>query len=78
MSGPCPGPDERGSGQPTLGTVGIAYADLGETRRAIEHYEQGLPIGRQISDPWIIRACENGLKRCRDEGPDPETARSEP
>ncbi|HXU28971.1 MAG TPA: tetratricopeptide repeat protein [Thermoanaerobaculia bacterium] len=33
-----------------LGTLGIAYASLGETRRAIETYEQCLAILREIGD----------------------------
>jgi tetratricopeptide (TPR) repeat protein len=42
-----------------LGNLGLAYADLGETRRAIEFYEQTLEIDREIgdrrgegADPW--------------------------
>jgi len=33
-----------------LGNLGTAYADLGETRRAIEYYEQHLKIAREIGD----------------------------
>ena len=33
-----------------LGNLGVAYAALGETRRAIEYYEQQLKIARQIGD----------------------------
>lgn len=33
-----------------LGNLGNAYADLGETRRAIEFYEQALAIDREIGD----------------------------
>ncbi len=33
-----------------LGNLGLAYADLGETRRAIELYEQALAIVREIGD----------------------------
>ncbi len=33
-----------------LGNLGLAYADLGEVRRAIECYEQALEIARQIGD----------------------------
>ena len=33
-----------------LGNLGIAYADLGETRRAIEYYEQRLAIARETGD----------------------------
>ena len=32
------------------GNLGIAYADLGETRRAIEFFEQTLLIHREIGD----------------------------
>jgi tetratricopeptide (TPR) repeat protein len=34
----------------TLGNLGIAYKNLGETRRAIQFYEQHLAIAREISD----------------------------
>jgi len=33
-----------------LGNLGLAYADLGETRKAIEYYEQALVIDREIGD----------------------------
>ena len=33
-----------------LGNLGLAYADLGEPRKAIEFYEQGLVIDREIGD----------------------------
>jgi tetratricopeptide (TPR) repeat protein len=33
-----------------LGNLGLAYADLGETRRAVEFYEQNLAIAREIGD----------------------------
>jgi tetratricopeptide (TPR) repeat protein len=33
-----------------LGNLGLAYADLGETSRAIEYYEQHLTIAREIGD----------------------------
>jgi tetratricopeptide (TPR) repeat protein len=33
-----------------LGNLGIAYADLGQTERAIEFYEQQLGITREIGD----------------------------
>jgi tetratricopeptide (TPR) repeat protein len=33
-----------------LGNLGNAYADLGETRRAIEYYEQQLSIAHEIQD----------------------------
>jgi len=33
-----------------LGNLGVAYADLGETRRAIEFHEQALVISREIGD----------------------------
>jgi tetratricopeptide (TPR) repeat protein len=41
--------DRRGEGA-GLGNLGRAYADLGETRRAIEHFEQALVIHREIGD----------------------------
>ena len=33
-----------------MGNLGVAYADLGEVRRAIEYYEQQLEITREIGD----------------------------
>jgi tetratricopeptide (TPR) repeat protein len=33
-----------------LGNLGIAYAALGDSRRAIEHYEQARAIAREIGD----------------------------
>ena len=33
-----------------LGNLGLAYADLGEVRRAIEYYEQALTIARETGD----------------------------
>jgi len=33
-----------------LGNLGLAYADLGEVRRAIEYYEQALTVAREIGD----------------------------
>ena len=41
--------DRRGEGR-AVGNLGNAYADLGETRRAIEFYEQVLEIMREIGD----------------------------
>ena len=41
--------DRRGEGA-ALGNLGNAWADLGEPRRAIEHYEQHLAIAREIGD----------------------------
>jgi tetratricopeptide (TPR) repeat protein len=41
--------DRRGEGN-ALGNLGLAYAALGEARRAIEFYEQALVIDREIGD----------------------------
>ena len=41
--------DRRGEGN-WLGNLGNAYCDLGETRKAIEYYEQALKIAREIGD----------------------------
>lgn len=35
-----------------LGNLGLAYAALGETRKAIEYYEQALAIAREIGDRY--------------------------
>jgi len=43
------GVDWRGEGI-TLNNLGNAYAALGDTRRAIEHYERQLVIAREIGD----------------------------
>ena len=41
--------DRRGEGS-VLGNLGVEYAELGETRRAIQFYEQQLAIAREIGD----------------------------
>jgi tetratricopeptide (TPR) repeat protein len=41
--------DRRGEGA-ALGNLGNIWADLGESRRAIEHYEQCLGLAREIGD----------------------------
>ncbi|HOV83171.1 MAG TPA: tetratricopeptide repeat protein, partial [Methanothrix sp.] len=41
--------DRRGEGA-DLGNLGLAYADLGDARKAIEYYDQALAISRQIGD----------------------------
>lgn len=41
--------DRQGKGA-TMGNLGLAYADLGETHRAIELYEKALLIYREIGD----------------------------
>ena len=41
---------DRGAEGTHLGNLGIAYADLGETRRAIDFHEQALTISREIGD----------------------------
>jgi tetratricopeptide (TPR) repeat protein len=41
--------DRQGEGR-TLTNMGLAYADLAETRKAIGYYEQALTIGRDIGD----------------------------
>ena len=40
----------RGDEGMAAGNLGLAYADLGETRRAIEYYEQRLEIARETED----------------------------
>ena len=41
---------DRGLEGNALGNLGLAYAALGEVRRAIEYYEQALTIAREIGD----------------------------
>ncbi|MBC7259162.1 MAG: tetratricopeptide repeat-containing protein, partial [Chloroflexi bacterium] len=41
--------DRRGEGN-ALGNLGLAYAALGDPRRAIAFYEQALEIAREIGD----------------------------
>lgn len=36
-----------------LGTLGLAYDNLGETRRAIEHYEQSLMMAREFGNRYV-------------------------
>ncbi len=38
-----------GEGQ-HLSNLGLAYSDLGETRKAIEYYERALEISQEIGD----------------------------
>ena len=48
---PSPGRSATGAARgQTWATWGMAYADLGEVRRAIEYYEQALAIAREIGD----------------------------
>ncbi len=49
-----------------LGDLGNAYRDLAETEKAIEYYEQGLAIGKEIDDKNIINFCEENLKALKD------------
>jgi len=42
--------NDRGMEGVHLGNLGLAYAALGETRKAIEFYEQALAIAREIGD----------------------------
>ncbi|MBI5081720.1 MAG: tetratricopeptide repeat protein [Chloroflexi bacterium] len=44
-----------------LGNLGLAYSELGETRRAIELYDQGLKIQREIGDKHIEGAILGNL-----------------
>src|SRR5205807_2248468 len=41
---------QRGREGNALGNLGLAHANLGESRRAIEFYEQALLIDREIGD----------------------------
>lgn len=52
---------QRGSEGAALGNLGIAYKNLGETRRAIEFYEQALVIVREIGDRRIEGAVLGNL-----------------
>jgi tetratricopeptide (TPR) repeat protein len=42
--------NHRGAESMAMGNLGLAYADLGEPRKAIQHYEQHLQIAREIGD----------------------------
>lgn len=44
-----------------LGNLGLAYAALGETRRAIEYYEQHIAIAREVGDKRGEGASLNNL-----------------
>lgn len=41
---------ERSAEGNALGNLGLAYANLGETRKAIHFYDQRLAIAREIGD----------------------------
>ena len=62
--------DRRGEGN-ALGNLGIAYADLGETRRAIQFYEQHCYCSRDWRPPRR-RQCAGQPRHClRRPGRDP-------
>ena len=56
--------DRRGEGA-ALGNLGLAYAALGQTERAIGLLEQALRIGQEIKDPQIIGIASQSLERWR-------------
>ena len=48
-----------------LGNLGLAYDNQGETRKAIEYYEQALKIAQEIEYNKIIYKCEGNLEYLR-------------
>ncbi len=63
--------DREGEGD-ALGNLGIAYANLGETRRAIQFYEQALAHDREIGDRRGEGECAGQPGHClRRPGRDP-------
>ncbi len=43
---------DRGGEATTLNNIGVVYDDLGDKRKALDFYEQALPLQRQVGDRW--------------------------
>ncbi len=54
--------DYRRGESAALGSLGLAYSDLGKTEKAIEFLKEALTIGKSIEDPRMIDFCEHILK----------------
>ena len=48
-----------------LGTIGLAYADLGQTEKAIGYLDEAMRIGKETSDPQTIRLASDKLEQLR-------------
>jgi tetratricopeptide (TPR) repeat protein len=43
---------DRGGEAATLNNIGGVYSDLGEKQKALDYYNQALPISRAVGDPY--------------------------
>ena len=43
---------DRGGEAGTLNNIGAVYDDLGEKQKALDFYNQALPIRRAVGDPY--------------------------
>ena len=43
---------DRGGEATTLNNLGAVYSVLGDKRKALDYYEQALPLVRQVGDRW--------------------------
>ena len=48
-----------------LGNLGIAYADLGQYERAIEHYQQARAIFEAIGVPHLVKRIDANIAKAR-------------
>jgi Flp pilus assembly protein TadD len=52
---------DKGGEATTLNNLGSVYDDLGEKAKALEYYEQALPLRRQVGDKGGEAATLNNL-----------------
>jgi tetratricopeptide (TPR) repeat protein len=50
-----------------LGNLGNAYSDLGDTKKAIEYYEQALKINPEDKSVWYNKACAHSSMNKKNE-----------
>ena len=62
----CRRKDRRGEGA-KLGSLGLAYAGLGQVEKALSLLEQARRIGEEINDPRIVAAATQAIKKLRGE-----------
>jgi tetratricopeptide (TPR) repeat protein len=49
----------------TLNNIGAVYSDLGEKQKALEFYNQALPIIRAVGDPYGEATTLNNIRTLR-------------
>jgi hypothetical protein len=52
---------DRGGEATTLNNIGLVYDALGDKARALEFYEQALPLLQQIGDRWHERMLRRNM-----------------